>query len=44
MPWSADDVRRVRFTVDTLSRYFDVLPTIREQDRAYVAAIAERGL
>lgn len=42
--WSADDVRRVRFTVDTLSRYFDLLPSVREQDRAYIAAVAERGL
>lgn len=42
--WSADDPRRVRFTVETLSRYFDVLPAIREQDRAYIAAVAGEGL
>lgn len=42
--WSGDDPRRVRFTVETLSRYFDILPTIREQDRAYLAAVARRGL
>lgn len=44
MLWSSDEPRRVRFTVDTLSQYFDVLPTIERQDRAYLAAIARRGL
>ena len=42
--WSRDEPRRVRFTVETLSRYFDILPTIREQDRAYLRALARRGL
>lgn len=42
--WSHDDRRRVRFTVETLSRYFDILPTIRQQDRAYLAAVAREGL
>lgn len=42
--WSRDEPRRVRFTVETLSRYFDILPTVREQDRAYLAAIARGGL
>jgi hypothetical protein len=42
--WSRDERRRVRFTVETLSRYFDILPTILEQDRAYLAAVARRGL
>jgi predicted nucleotidyltransferase len=42
--WSRDEPRRVRFTVETLSRYFDILPTIREQDRAYLRAVAHRGL
>lgn len=39
-----DPPRRVRFEVETLSRWFDVREAVRAQDRAYVARIAREGL
>jgi len=42
--WSDDEPLRVRYTVETLSRYLDVRSTIREQDLAFLAAVARRGL
>jgi predicted nucleotidyltransferase len=42
--YRGDEPRRVRFEVDTLSRWLDVEPTVREQDRAYLARVAREGL
>lgn len=42
--WSDDEPARVRFTVETLSRYHDARPAIEAQDRAFLAAIAAEGL
>lgn len=42
--YRADEPGRVRFEVDTLSRWLDVEPTVREQDRAYLARVAREGL
>jgi predicted nucleotidyltransferase len=39
-----DDVWRVRFTVDTLSRWGDVRETVRRQDRSYLNRVAREGL
>ncbi|CAN5675414.1 MAG: nucleotidyltransferase domain-containing protein [Actinomycetota bacterium] len=42
--YRGDEAHRVRFEVDTLSRWLDVEPTVREQDRAYLARVAREGL
>lgn len=42
--WSDDEPHRVRYTVETLSRYHDVRSTIHAQDRAFLAAVAREGL
>lgn len=39
-----DPPRRVRFEVDTLSRWFDVREATAGQDRAYLARVAREGL
>ena len=39
-----DEPRRVRFEVETLSRWFDVREALRAQDRAYLARISREGL
>lgn len=42
--WSGDEPLRVRYTVETLSRYHDVRPSISIQDRAFLGAVARGGL
>ena len=39
---SDDEPLRVRLTVDTQSRWEDLRPALREMDRAYLAAVADR--
>lgn len=39
-----DPSRRVRFEVDTLSRWFDLREATAGQDRAYLARVAREGL
>lgn len=39
-----DPPRRVRFEVDTLSRWFDLREATAGQDRAYLARVAREGL
>lgn len=41
---SDDEALRVRTVVTTQSRWEDVRPALRTMDRAYLAAVAERGL
>lgn len=42
--YSADEPLRVRTVVETQSRWEDVRPAVREMDRAYLEAVARRGL
>ena len=41
---SDDEPLRVRFVVDTQSRWEDLRPALEEGTRAYLAAVAARGL
>ncbi len=41
---SADEPRRVRFEVDTQSRWFDVAPAHADQTRSYLRHLASAGL
>lgn len=42
--YSQDEPLRVRTVVDTQSRWEDLRPALAEMDRAYLAAVARRGL
>lgn len=42
--YSTDEPLRVRTVVETQSRWEDVRPAVREMDRAYLEAVARRGL
>lgn len=39
-----DEPRRVRFEVETLSRWFDVRQSIHDQDHAYLTRVSREGL